>query len=515
MPSRAAKATISGRLTWQTPVMAQRRSFSTRPLQASSAQAAQTPTNDAEASLMTGSPITSTTGTTPASTASTESGVLYANITDTPPRIVGSQGMYLYTEDGREILDATGGAAVVSIGHNHPRVKSAIMRQLDQVAYSWAPLFTTHAAEKLADVLVESTGGHMSKVFVVSSGTEAVEAALKIARQYFLELPEKQPKRTRFIARRQSYHGNTLGSLSVGGHVARKQIYNPILSTNTSHVSPCYAYRGKKDAETDEEYVSRLAQEIDDEFQAVGPDTVCAFIAETVAGTTLGSVPATPGYFQAMKEVCDRHGALFILDEVMSGMGRTGTLHAWEQEGVIPDLQTVAKGLGAGYASVGALLINKRVVESLRQGTGIFSHSQTYQAHPVACAAALEVQQVIRDENLLQNAREMGAYLEKTLKERIGYHKNVGDIRGRGLFWGVEFVSDKPTKEPFPAERKIGPLLSKTAVAQYSLSLIPMTGMADGFSGDGVQLAPPYNVTRAQIDTLVDRLDKVIRQVLD
>lgn len=257
-------------------------------------------------------------------------------------------------------------------------------------------------------------------------------------------------------------------------------------------------------------------------------------------------MPATPGYFQAVKEVCDRHGALFILDEVMSGMGRTGTLHAWEQEGVIPDLQTVAKGLGAGYASVGALLINRRVVESLRNGSGMFSHSQTYQAHPVACAAALEVQQVIRDENLLQNARAMGLYLEKTLNERIGSHRNVGDIRGRGLFWGVsavprpmsflhgrglfpfcvttrvlshnnaqvEFVADKQTKQPFPAERKIGPLLSKIAVAEYSLSLIPMTGMADGFSGDGVQLAPPYNVTKAQIDTLVDRLDKVIRQVL-
>lgn len=239
--------------------------------------------------------------------------------------------------------------------------------------------------------------------------------------------------------------------------MARKHIYNPILSTNTSHVSPCYAYRGQREGETDEGYVSRLAQELEDEFQAVGPDTVCAFIAETVAGTvspinintvsspsdmacmvqTLGSVPATPGYFNAVKQVCERHGALFILDEVMSGMGRTGTLHAWEQEGVVPDLQTVAKGLGAGYASIGALLINKRVVESLRSGTGIFSHSQTYQAHPVACAAAYEVQQVIQDENLLQNARDMGAYLEKTLKERIGNHRHVGDIRGRGLFWGV------------------------------------------------------------------------------
>ncbi|KAF7595693.1 hypothetical protein BBP40_005137 [Aspergillus hancockii] len=354
----------------------------------------------------------------------------------------------------------------------------------------------------------------MSRVFVVSSGTEAIEAAVKLARQYFLELPKPEPSRTRFIARRQSYHGNTLGSLSLGGHVARRAPYAPILTSNVSHVSPCYPYRGQSHGECDADYVARLAQELEDEFQAVGPENVCAFVAETISGATLGCVPALPGYFKAMKEVCDRHGALLILDEVMSGMGRSGTLHAWEQEGVIPDLQTVAKGLGGGYAPIGALLVNKRVIGALDKGTGSFVHSQTYQGHPVACAAAFEVQQIIKEENLLENVRDLGEYLGNRLKERLGDHKHVGDIRGRGFFWGIEFVKNKETKEPFSAEQKIAPLIQKTGVSEYSISFIPGVGVADGKNGDIVQIAPPYNVTRADIDLIVERAVLVVKRVL-
>ena len=285
------------------------------------------------------------------------------------------------------------------------------------------------------------------------TGTEAVEASLKLARQYFVEAAE--PQRTRFIARRQSYHGNTLGSLAIGNHKGRRAIYESILSRNVSHVSPCYQYRDQKSGERDEEYVNRLADELEAEFQMVGPDTVCAFIAETISGTvsispcqrrnqeadrkfhTLGCVPPLPGYFKAIKAVCDRHGALLILDEVMSGMGRSGTMHAWQQEGIVPDLQTVAKGLGAGYAPIGALLIGKKVVNVLTKGTGSFTHSQTYQGHPVACATAYAVQQVIEEEHLLENVHEKGRYLGELLQLRLGGHQNVGNIRGRGLFWGV------------------------------------------------------------------------------
>ncbi|KAL4783720.1 pyridoxal phosphate-dependent transferase [Aspergillus varians] len=440
--------------------------------------------------------------------------VLYTKIDHRPPEIVRSQGNYLETSDGRRIFDASGGAAVACLGHNEPRVKQAIMAQLDQTAYVYSPFFTVPAAEEIATFLTDSTGGAMSKVFIVSSGTEAIEAALKMARQYFTELPEPQFQRTRFIARRQSYHGNTLGSLAAGGHKGRRAIFEPILATNTSHISPCYPYRDMEEGESPEEYVSRLATELENEFQRVGPDTVCAFIAETMSGTTLGCVPAIPGYFKAMKEVCDRHGALLVLDEVMSGMGRTGTLHAWEQEDVVPDLQTIAKGLGAGFAPIGALLVGSRVADALTQGTGSFTHSQTYQGHPVACATACAVQRIIKDDNLLENVREQGDYLGQLLKDRLSGHKNIGDIRGRGLFWALEFVKDKTTKEPFPVKEGVAQKVHLTGLQkEHGVSVIPGVGVADGKNGDIVQIAPAYNVSRAEIEWIVERMEGVVNTV--
>ncbi|KAF4340511.1 carboxypeptidase 2 [Fusarium beomiforme] len=422
---------------------------------------------------------------------------LHAKINSPPPRIVKSQGCWLETDQGHRVLDASSGAAVVAIGHNESRVKEAITAQLDQVAYCYNPFFTTEAAEKISSFLTESTNGAMSKVFIVSSGTEAVEAALKIARQYFTELPTPQLSRTRFIARKQSYHGNTLGSLAVGGHKARRGVYEPILAANVSHVSPCYPYREMKEGETEQEYVQRLAKELDDEFQRVGPNTVCAFIAETVSGTSLGCAPPVPGYFKAIKEVCDRHGALLIMDEVMSGMGRTGTLHAWEQEGVVPDLQTVAKGLGSGYMPIGALLVNHKVSDALAKGSGAFTHSQTYQGHPVACAAAYAVQTVMKEDNMLQNVQEMGKVLSEKLKERLSAHKNVGDIRGRGLYWGIA-----------------GKLHKTGLGADYGVSLIPANGNIDGIRGDMVIVSPPFTITKEEVNILVDKVEKVVTSVL-
>ncbi|CBF71764.1 hypothetical protein AN6930.2 [Aspergillus nidulans FGSC A4] len=437
--------------------------------------------------------------------------VLYTKIDTRPPEVIHSRGNYLHTSDGRTIFDASGGAAVACLGHNEPQVKQAIMAQLDKVAYIYSPFFTVPAAEEIATFLTESTGGAMSKVFIVSSGTEAIEAALKMTRQYFTELSKPQLQRTKFIARRQSYHGNTLGSLAAGGHKARRAIFEPILAASTSHVSPCYPYREMKKGESNEEYVSRLAEELENEFQRVGPDTVCAFIAETMSGTTLGCIPAVPGYLKAMKQVCDRHGALFVLDEVMSGMGRTGTLHAWQQEGVVPDLQTVAKGLGAGYAPVGALLVGNRVADVLSKGTGSFTHSQTYQGHPIACAAACAVQKIIQKENLLDNVRRQGEYLGRLLNERLGGHRNVGDVRGRGLFWALEFVRDKETKEPFPAEAGIAQKVHLTGLQkEHSISVIPGAGVADGRNGDIIQIAPAYNVSKEDIELIVERVEGVV-----
>ncbi|KAL4930988.1 pyridoxal phosphate-dependent transferase [Aspergillus undulatus] len=441
--------------------------------------------------------------------------VLYSKIDTRPPEILRSQGHYLETSDGRAIFDASGGAAVACLGHNDPRVKQAIMEQLDKAAYVYSPFFTVPAAEEIASFLTDSTNGAMSKVFIVSSGTEAIEAALKMARQYFTELPKPQLQRTKFIARRQSYHGNTLGSLAVGGHKARRAVYEPILAASTSHVSPCYPYRDKREGESDAEYVARLAEELENEFQRVGADRVCAFVAETMSGTTLGCVAAVPGYLKAMKEVCDHHGALLVLDEVMSGMGRTGTLHAWEQEGVVPDLQTVAKGLGGGYAPVGALLVGSRVVDTLSKGTGSFIHSQTYQGHPIACAAACAVHRIIKDDNLLENVQEQGRYLGQLLKDRLGGHKNVGDIRGRGLFWAVEFVKKKTTKEPFPVADGIAQNVHLTGLQkEHGISVIPGVGVADGKNGDIVQIAPAYNISRADVELVVERLVGVVHAVL-
>jgi adenosylmethionine-8-amino-7-oxononanoate aminotransferase len=384
--------------------------------------------------------------------------------------------------------------------------------QIDRLCYAHTAIFSAESAERLADMLVGHAPGGLTHAYFVSSGSEAMEAALKIARQHFLEAG--QPRRTRFIARRQSYHGNTLGALAAGGNAMRRAPYEPILSQAFSHVSPCYAYRDQRQGEDDAAYVARLAAELEAEFQRLGPDTVIAFCAETVVGATLGCATALPGYFRAMREVCDRHGALLILDEVMSGMGRTGTLHAWEQEGIHPDIQVIAKGLGGGYQPIGGILVHGRVIEALRRGSGSFKHGQTYQAHPVACAAAIAVQEAIRDEGLLANVRAMGGRLEAGLRARLGQHPHVGDIRGRGLFWAIELVRDRDGKQPFDPALAVNERIKREAFAR-GLACYPMGGTIDGRLGDHVILAPPYVVTAGEVEQILDRFDAATRAALE
>ncbi|RAL16995.1 aminotransferase, class III [Aspergillus homomorphus CBS 101889] len=446
----------------------------------------------------------------------TQSAVLHRDTHFIPRKAIGGKGCYIFLEDGTKFLDSTGGAAVSCLGHGHEEVQHAIINQMSQLSYCHSAFFGTEVSEELGRFLTESTGGKLSKLFVVSSGSEAIEAALKLSRQYFLELPTPEPQRTRFIARKPSYHGVTLGALSVGGHTSRRAPFEPILSDNTSHVSPCYPYRGKEPNESDAEYVSRLAAELDAEFQRVGPDTVCAFVMETVVGASLAALPPVPGYLRAIESVVRKHGALLILDEVMSGMGRTGTLHAWEPEHVVPDLQAIGKGLGGGYAAVSGLLIHERVVGVLDRGSGVFRHGQTYQGHPVGCAAALAVQKVIHRENLLGNVREMGAYLGETLRKRIGGCPYVGEVRGRGLFWGIEFVKDRTTKEPFPLETGVAGLIQETGMdPRFAISLYAGNGTVDGVRGDHVLLAPPYNVTKEEVDLIVRKAGEVIEAVFE
>ena len=426
---------------------------------------------------------------------------------DAPPVAVGGQGAWIRTADGRNILDASGGPAVSCLGHGHPRVVEAVQRQVAAMAYAHSGAFSSEPAEALADALVGHEPGGLAAAYFVSGGSEAIEAALKLARQYFLELG--QPCRHRFIARRQSYHGNTLGALAASGNAARRAPYAPLLAPVFSHVSPAFAYRGQREDETEAEFTARLVDELDAEFRRLGPDTVAAFVAEPVVGATAGCVAAPPGYFPAVRAVCDRYGALLILDEVMCGMGRTGTMHAWEQDGVVPDIQTVAKGLGGGYVPIGAVLAAGRVVDALRDGSGGFAHGHTYLAHPVACAAALAVQQAIAADGLLPRVRDLGAYLERRLTERLGNHRHVGDIRGRGLFWAVELVEDRASKTSFDPARQLHARVKDAAFAR-GLGCYPTGGTADGVRGDHVLLAPPYISSEAEIDLAVDWLGDAI-----
>jgi adenosylmethionine-8-amino-7-oxononanoate aminotransferase len=379
-------------------------------------------------------------------------------------------------------------------------------KQLDELAYAHTSFFTTRVAEELADDLIAHAPKGISQVYFVSGGSEAVEAALKLARQYFVEKGESERKH--FIARKQSYHGNTLGALAVGGNEWRRKQFAPLL-IETSHVSPCYEYRDRRPDETPEAYGERLAQELEAKIQELGPKTVLAFIAETVVGATLGAVTAVPGYFKRVREVCDKHGVLLILDEVMCGMGRTGTLHACEQEGITPDLMTIAKGLGGGYAPIGAVLIRDKIIDTITRGSGLFQHGHTYLGHALACSAGLAVQRVIRRDNLLENVRTQGAHLARRLQERFGNHPFVGDVRGRGLFAGVELVSDRSSKEPFDPKRKLHARVKKEAMAR-GLMVYPMGGTIDGVKGDHVLLAPPFIVDAQDVDRIVERLGDAI-----
>ena len=432
--------------------------------------------------------------------------VMHRHLRYTPPVAVRGQGVWLEDAAGRRYIDASGGAAVSCLGHGHPDVLAAMHRQIDQLAYAHTSFFTTEVAEQLAEQLVRTAPAGMSHAYFVSGGSEAVEAALKMARQYYLEIG--QPERSHFIARRQSYHGNTLGALAVGGNEWRRRQFAPLL-VDVTHVSPCYPYRDQRAGETPEQYGQRLARELDETIRRVGPGKVLAFVAETVGGATAGVLVPVPGYFKAVREVCDRHGVLLILDEVMCGMGRTGTLHACEQEGVVPDLMTIAKGLGGGYQPIGAVLAQGQLVEAMSAGSGFFQHGHTYLGHAVACAAALAVQQVIERDGLLQKVQRGAQVLQALLAEKFAKHPHVGELRGRGYFWGVELVAERAGKTPFDPARRLHARVKSEAFAR-GLLVYPMGGTVDGRYGDHILLAPPFIVTDDELALIVERLAEAV-----
>ncbi|MDF1585138.1 aspartate aminotransferase family protein [Marinimicrococcus flavescens] len=427
-----------------------------------------------------------------------------------PPTAVRAQGLVIEDKEGRRYLDASGGAAVSCLGHGHPRVVEAVRHQAGTLAFAHTGFFTSEPAEQLADLLIGQAPAGIDQVYFTCGGSESVEAALKLARQYFVETG--QPQRRHFIARRQSYHGNTLGALAVGGNMWRREPYAPLLM-EAHHVAPCFAYRFKEEAESEEAYGARLADELEAKIRELGPETVAAFVAETVVGATAGAVPPVAGYFRRVREVCDRHGVLLILDEVMSGMGRTGTLHACEQEGIAPDIMTIAKGLGAGYQPIGAVLFSRRIMEALLAGSGAFMHGHTYNGHPVACAAGVAVLETLREENLLENVRAMGELMQSRLDARLGQNPHVGDIRGRGLFRAVELVADRESKACFDPALKLNARIKAEAM-QRGLMVYPMGGTVDGRQGDHVLLAPPFIVGPSDVETIVERLGEAVEAAL-
>ncbi|PVH78850.1 putative aminotransferase [Cadophora sp. DSE1049] len=439
-----------------------------------------------------------------------EPSLLHRSLLTRPHTVVSASGSYLFLLDGRKILDGCGGAAVSIIGHSNPEVTAAVLSQMQKVSYVHTVTYTTFAAEDLAHFLLHdptsSFEHHLEKAYFVGSGSEANDSAMKMARQYFVEKGEFD--RTIFVARRQGFHGSTVGAMSISANVARKVQFEGVLTLqNVVHVAPAYAYQYKLDGETEMEYSERLVRELDEEFQRLGPQKVIAFFAETVVGATTGCVPAPVGYFAGVRKVCDKYGILLILDEVMCGMGRTGTPFAFEQENVVPDIVSIGKGLGGGYAPIAGILVGKKVVDVLRNGTAAFNHGHTYQAHPVSCAAALAVQRIIRREKMVEQCRESGKLLEQTLRDRLGNCKYVGNIRGRGLFWGVEFVKDKETREPFPKELGFGQRLQQK-VFDLEVALYPGTGTVDGVKGDHILVSPPYNVSAGELALIVDTLER-------
>lgn len=428
----------------------------------------------------------------------------------TLPVAVAGDGIEIIDSTGKRYIDACGGAAVSCLGHSNQRVIDAIKRQVQQLPYAHTSFFTTDVAEELADRLVEAAPAGLEHVYFVSGGSEAIEAALKLARQYFVEKGE--PQRRHFIARRQSYHGNTLGALAIGGNAWRREPFLPLL-IEAHHVSPCYAYRDQAAGETDEAYAQRLADELERKIVELGAETVAAFVAETVVGATAGAVPPVRTYLKKIRAVCDKYGVLLILDEIMSGMGRTGYLFACDEDGVAPDLLTIAKGLGAGYQPIGATLVSDRIYRAIVDGSGFFQHGHTYLGHATACAAALEVQRVIAEEKLLDNVKARGEQLRASLREHYATHPHVGDVRGRGLFVGVELVRDRGSKATFDPSLKLHAAVKREAM-QRGLMVYPMGGTIDGVHGDHVLVAPPFVCTAQQIDAIVERLSASIDAAL-
>ncbi|MGI9233070.1 MAG: aspartate aminotransferase family protein [Woeseiaceae bacterium] len=436
--------------------------------------------------------------------------LIHRHLSHLPPQAMRGVGSYIIDANNKRYLDGSGGAAVSCLGHNHPVIIAAVQKQVDTLPYAHTSFFTTEVMEELAETLTTQAPG-LDKLLLLSGGSEAIEAALKLSRQYFVEAGE--PERHLFIARRQSYHGNTLGALAVGGNEWRRRSFSPLMVAG-NHISPCFEYRERRPTEGQEAYGLRVADELEQKIQDLGPTRVAAFVAETVVGATAGAVAAVPGYFQRIRDICDRYDVHLILDEVMCGAGRTGTLMAYEQEGIVPDIVTMAKGLAAGYQPTGALLCKAAIIDAIRQGSGFFQHGHTFMGHATAVAAALATQKVIREENLMPNVVARGKSIRARLRQAFADNRHVGDVRGRGLFIGIELVDDRESKAPFEPDRKVHNQVQKAAF-ESGLMCYGMGGTIDGKRGDHILLAPPYNLSENEETELVEKFTGAVTAVTE
>ncbi|HFC04123.1 MAG TPA: aspartate aminotransferase family protein [Rhizobiales bacterium] len=433
--------------------------------------------------------------------------VFYRTLATDFPMATGAAGVYLTDSTGKQYLDASGGAAVCPVGHGNKRVIEAVKAQLDRMAFAHTSFFTNDPAEQLAAILSDKAPGGVWRTYFVSGGSEANEAALKMARQ--IQFERGDVERSHFISRHMAYHGSTIATMAIGTIRASSELYKPLLPGNVEKIMPCFPFRWQKDGESAADFLTRSSGELEAVIQQLGDKRAICFIAETVSGATLGAVPPVPGYFKAIREICDRHGVLMILDEVMAGMGRCGTLFACEQDGVVPDMITLAKGLGGGYQPLGAVMVREELVSELEQGSGAFVHGHTYVGHASACAAGLAVQQVFEEDKLVEQVASKGDVLAAKLEAAFGDHPHVGDLRGRGFFRGIEIVKDRQTNEPFDSAAGVAMKIKKAAMDE-GLVCYPMGGTIDGKNGDPIMLAPPFIYEAHHMDEMVEKLGRAI-----
>lgn len=438
-----------------------------------------------------------------------ETHVFYRNPFAHYPEVARGDGAWLVDRKGKRYLDACGGAVVSSLGHRVPEVVEAIKAQLDTVEFAHTSQFTNAAQEELAGLLSDLAPGGLNHAYFVSGGSEAVESAIKMARAYWVQMG--RPEKWMVIGREQSYHGNTLGALAAGGNRWRRALYEPMLYQRP-RVAPCFCYRCPFDKDP-VHCALECAEDLERAILEVGAEKVSAFIAEPIVGATAGAVVPHENYFRRIREICDRYDVLLIADEVMTGLGRTGTWFAMKHWRVVPDMMCLAKGLAAGYVPIGATLVHDRIVDTFHSRRNVFQHGHTYMGHPLAAAAGVAVIRYIRQHKLVERSQKLGEELLARLRAALGDHPHVGDIRGRGLFVGIEFVADRASKAPFEPELAFHRLLGDMAFAK-GLIVYPMGGTIDGRRGDHLLIAPPFVITRPQIARLVDLLVRALDAVI-